>query len=167
MPNGRIILQNCDMSVGGTLTAETNVPSDGTVTDAKFSPDPDNALTAPKQEHNQMYNWCQEASADAFTEKRLLFQALGDGTLTSFIVGCSVVASGGGNAVVRLLKNGSAILTASITLSSSTPAYVPVSGTFSSAAFVANDYFEVEVVTVTATKPKGLYAQLTVDRDYA
>lgn len=89
-------------------------------------------------------------------------------TLVGFqasILVAGVTWAGGGQAVVDLKKNGSSVLSGTITIDGSTVIYTPVIGTFASTALVQNDVLEV-VVTFTAgtgTPAQGLIVTLTLD----
>lgn len=90
------------------------------------------------------------------------------GTLVGFqasILVAGVSWAGGGQAVIDLKKNGSSVLSGTITIDGTSVAYTPVIGTFSSTALLQNDVLEV-VVTFTAgtgTPAQGLIVTLVLD----
>jgi hypothetical protein len=87
-------------------------------------------------------------------------------TLVAFGAGSVSVASGGGNAVIDLLKNGTTILTGTITLDSSNVAYVLEDAAgFTTTSLVAGDVLEFKLTSATATKPKGVFCRLTIRED--
>ncbi len=161
---GRITFADCDVIIGGTLSGEVIVPSDGTVTGDSVSAVDGDQIPASKLRHANCHRYAQDSTTAATVERRVLHRMQGAGTLLGFQVGNVVAATGTGNAVLDLLKNGSSILTGTLTIDSTTTAYtVVVSGTFSSAALVTGDILELKVTSAadgSGAKPKGVWGEL-------
>jgi hypothetical protein len=86
-------------------------------------------------------------------------------TINSFKAGSVTACVGAATITVDLKKNGTSVLSAPITLNSSSTAYVVQSGTVTTTSLVAGDVLEV-VVTATAgggTLGNGVFAVAQVD----
>lgn len=152
------------MFVNGNLGCSTFTPPSGCITDDAVIAQANVATS--KLKHRNWVHYAQESTANAAVERRIIYRCnyAGGGTILKFGVGAVTPAAAAGNAVVRLLKNGATILTANITLDSTTAAYIlKEPAGFTSTALVAADVLEIEVVSVAATIPKGLYFSLLVD----
>lgn len=127
--------------------------------------DSSNPITAAKlqQQYMRVYEQGRGASVASKTGEPI-HVARAAGTVDEFSAGVTVAGvswAGGGQAVIDLKKNGTTILSGTVTINGSTAAFAIVSGTISSAAYVAGDVFEV-VVTVTAgtgTIAQGLFVR--------
>ncbi len=89
------------------------------------------------------------------------------GTVLSFKAGSIVACIGAATVTVDLQKNGSSVLTAPITLNSSSVARVAQTATISTPATAAGDWFDM-VVAATAgggTIGTGLYAEAILDEN--
>ena len=151
-----------DVYISGTLSGPSIVPSAGSVRDASVASDA--AIGGEKLEHDVFASYAQDSTTDATVERKCLHQVQGaTGTIISFNVWCVTLASGGGNAVVDLLKNGTTILSSTITLDSSNTVYVgeEPSG-FTSTSLVAGDVLEFKLTSASATKPKGVSCTLHI-----
>lgn len=88
------------------------------------------------------------------------------GTLKSFKAWNITAASGGDSTTVDLYKNGSSILSSTLTLNAAAGTDVQ-SATFSSSSLVAGDKLEL-VATISGTNTgQGLTAQLRWEEDYS
>jgi hypothetical protein len=89
------------------------------------------------------------------------------GTLIRFLVGAAVAGIGAATVTVKLLKNGTDILTSDLSLTSATAAYTSLStSAFTSTSLAEGDVLEVQVSAVAAgggTLPQGLYAEVVLD----
>jgi len=159
-----VSVQDGDLVIRGKTTPQGGItlPS-ASVGDAQV--DSSNPITAAKlqQQYHRVYEQGRGASVASKTGEPI-HVARGAGTVDSFDAGVTVAGvswAGGGQAVVDLKKNGTSILSATVTINGSTAAFAIVSGTISTAAYVAGDVFEV-VVTVTAgtgTIAQGLFVR--------
>ncbi len=89
------------------------------------------------------------------------------GTVLSFKAGSIVACIGAATVTVDLYKNGASILSAPITLNSSSVARVAQAATISTPATAAGDWFDM-VVTATVssgTLGTGLYAEAIIDEN--
>lgn len=151
-----------DTYISGTLTAQSLVPSAGSVRDASVASDA--AIGGEKLEHDVFASYSQDSTTDATVERRCIHQVQGaTATIISFNVWCVTLASGAGNAVVDLLKNGTTILSSTITLNDTNTVYVgeEPSG-FTSTSLVAGDVLEFKLTSAAATKPKGVGCTLHI-----
>jgi hypothetical protein len=83
--------------------------------------------------------------------------------VTEFRCGPVAAAVGDSTATVDLYKNGASILSAGVLIDSGDAAFAVLTGSISSAAYVAGDVFEV-VITISAgtgTLPQGVWGQPT------
>lgn len=141
-----------------------------TVGDAQITAAAPLGVTKARRRFNRTARQANGSSIATLTE-RIHIGYGANGTVAA--VRCQntgVVGSGGGMSVtVDVKKNGTSILTAVMTINSSTLLNAIVSGSIATAAFVAGDYFDV-VVTATAgggTLPQGLYVDVVFDEDPA
>lgn len=99
----------------------------------------------------------------------LAYRVPAAGTLTEFNAGCITVPIGSATCAVDLKKNGTTVLTAPVSLDSSSVAYTSEAGALSSTAVVADDILTV-VLTVTTpgsdTQATGVYAAIGIDEEY-
>jgi hypothetical protein len=156
-----------DTHVAGTLTAQSLVPSSGSVTNTAVSATA--AIVATKLQQQRVVTYSQESTTDATVERKVIHVVNGaTGTVVSFKAGSVSVASGGGNAVIDLLKNGTTILSATITLDNVNTVYVVESASgFTSTSLVVGDVLEFKITSVASTKPKGVFCQLVLTEDPA
>lgn len=154
-----------DMYVSGNLTSKSYTPVAGSITDDAIESAA--GIQASKLEHRHEITYAQDSTTDATVERKVMHVVYGTtGTLIKFRVGSVSVASGGGNAVVDLLKNGVSVLSATITLDGTNTAYVPEDASgYTSTSLVAGDVLEFKLTSAAATKPKGVFAQLILDED--
>jgi hypothetical protein len=157
-----------NLTVRGALSSESlSIPA-LTVTDAMVSATA--GISAAKLEHEFRPTYAQEASANNAAETRVVWTARAAGVVQAFEVGLvtppdTASGSGGRTAIVDLKKNGTTILSATVTLNSTTVAYALSTATISSSAYVDGDVFTVVVtagVGTTGTYPKGVFAAMTV-----
>lgn len=156
-----------DTYVAGTLTAQSLQPSAGSVVNATVSVSA--AIVATKLQQQRVVVYSQDSTTDATVERKVIHIVNGaTATLVSFKAGSTAIASGGGNAVVDLLKNGSSILSSAITLDNTNTARVleEASG-YSSTSLVAGDVLEFKLTSAASTKPTGVFCQLVITEDPA
>lgn len=143
------------LRVSGAMSIPNNAIGDEQV--SILSP-----ISADKLEHRNVVNFSQVHGSAATAERRVVYCAHGAGTLDFAQAGVTVAAVGDSTVSVDVKKNGTTVLSGAIVLDNSNVAFTPEDGTISSAAYVAEDVFEV-VVTVSAgtgTLPQGLFVQL-------
>jgi hypothetical protein len=148
--------------VDGSLQAKTLVPSDGCVTNAKVVTDAQ--LDAAKLRHRNRGHFTQP-NTTATAERKIVYVARHSGNVLSFVAGSIAICAGAATMTVDLQKNGVSVLTAVITLNSSSVNLVAQAATISVAAYVAGDVFEI-ISTATAgggTIGTGLFASAEFD----
>lgn len=149
-----------DLDVLGTLRAAGLIVPNNSITDAKVSSS--SPIRPAALQQSRSITFAQVHGSVSATERRPVYVAGVAGTLQGFTVGSVVVCAGAATITVNLYKNGSSILTIVPVLDNANTVYVMESGTFSSAAFVAGDVFEI-VLTATAgggTLGQGVFANL-------
>lgn len=125
-------------------------------------------LTVAKQDHQHVCSDGQASGVAATAVTKVIHVAQGPGTVTAFNAGPIVAATGDSTVTVDLKKNGTTVLTGTITLDNGDAAYSKVAGAIASSGvedYVAGDVFTV-VQTVTAgtgTLPQGVFWQATFD----
>lgn len=157
---------NGNLNVAGSITCQSLTPPAGCITAAAIEAAA--GIEASKQEH-QHEPVFRQAHGTAAAARREVLHVVNGATadLISFKVGNVVASIGNSTITVDLYKNGSSILSSTITLNSSSTAYSLSSGTFSSSTAVSGDVFEV-VVTVSAgsgTLGQGVFASLVIRED--
>jgi len=155
-----------DVFVAGNVRAVSMTVPAGAVDDQAVAAGADIAATKLRHEHRPVY--AQESATAAASEARVLHAVRGVAAeAVAFVAGAVVPAVGDSTVTVDLLKNGASILTAAITLSVAQAAYEIVAGAIASAALVAEDVLEVQIVATVGggTLPKGVFAALSVHED--
>lgn len=151
-----------DVIVRGVLRANTIVLTTESVGSTQFSSaDP---LAVAKQVHQYNRSFAQNHGTAAAAQRQVIHVAQGAGTLVSFGGGITVACVGDSTITINLYKNGSTILSSTVTITSSNAANAVEEATFSSAPYSAGDVFEA-VVTVSAgtgTLGQGAFAKLVV-----
>src|SRR5437868_389932 len=115
-----------DVYVGGNLSAQTMTLPANSITDAavKTASPPSGSIAATKLIHRREEIYSQESAttvvSGAYVKKIIRGTTA---TLLDFKAGSVVINVGAATIVVDLLKNGTTILTATITLNSSSVAY--------------------------------------------
>lgn len=134
------------------------------ITDTQVAtPSAGGGLGTDKQKHRYSKTYAQNGNTTNVADRRIIHVARFTGTLREFIVTPRVAATAGSTTVVDLLKNGTTILSVTITLDSTKAAYSINAGAFSSTAVVANDVFEVNVTITGGAPGSGVGAELRVD----
>jgi hypothetical protein len=109
--------------------------------------------------------WGQPHGTAATAERRALYVAGADGTLTDFRVGVVAAAVGDSTVTLDLRKNGTSVLSSAVTLTSSAAAYAKTTAAVATPGYVAGDVFElVQTVSAgTGTLPQGAFAVAAFD----
>lgn len=146
-----------DTYITGTLTAGAmNVPASSvgnTEIEAQAN------ISASKLEHQHNLNVAIFDHATDVSARRVgFFRAESNCTIDKFAVYVTVAAGATTTVSVDLLKNGTTILTGTISITNSHTAYQIVEGTLSSSTLVADDVLEVNVTISGTNEPKGLNA---------
>jgi hypothetical protein len=160
-----------DLYVAGALSCQSFSPPAGCVTDQAVptpSP-PSGAIQATKLQQQRRNRYQQSSSVTVVTDQAVVALVGGTtGTVLTLKAGMAVANVGAATVVVDLLKNGSSILTSTITLNNSLAAYALVStSSFTATALVAGDVLEIKI-TATAgggTLGKGVFAQVSFIED--
>lgn len=151
-----------NVNITGHLSAGSMTVPANTVLDDNVRSDADIEATKLQHQHQITRALSPHATA-ASTKREVLHSVYGaTGTITSFSVGATVAPTGGDSVVVDLLKNGTTVLSGTVTLDSGNSNFVPEDGTVSVTSLVAGDVLEVNVSSVSGTTCKGLYARLVV-----
>jgi hypothetical protein len=149
-----------DLLVRGTAQFGGLLIPNNSVGDAQFkAADP---LTAGKQQHQHAARFAQAGAAAA--ETRAAHHAHAAGTLYGVSVGSVAKAVGDSTATVDVRKNGTTVLSGTVTLNNANANYVAVPAGVGVAPYAAGDVFTV-VVTVSAgtgTLPQGVFASLVL-----
>lgn len=131
----------------------------------------DAAIAASKLEHQHRASFGQESATQASDEAKVVHVVKGAvGTVLKVMCGCVVAPVGAATVSVDILKNGVSILTEPLVLNTTNMnvAYASVEAVVSSAALVADDVLEVNIVETTGggTQMKGLFVHIDLEEDY-
>lgn len=155
-----------DLYVVGGLAAQTMTLPAAAVSNTNVAAAAAIAATKLQHQHQLTLPLTDHATAQTVVRKAIHKVYGTTGTLIAFKVGVTVAATAGNSIVVDLLKNGSSILTSTVTVDSTVAAYaVATASGFTSASVSTGDLLEVSVTTVTGTAPKGVHAVLIVQED--
>lgn len=155
-----------DVIVVGQLFAQGFTSPAASVNNDAIQAGADIDATKLEQERGPVV-WLGTYTEAAAAKRVPIHRARGEGTVIEFVAGVSQAAAAASNAVVTLRKNGSAILTGSVTLDDTVAAYATVTGTLSDTTLAAGDVLEAEIVSVTGTPPKGVWVQCTTREEAA
>lgn len=155
-----------DVFVRGRLSMRTIDLPDGAVSDSDVAADA--AIGAAKLEHQHAINYSQASGTTAAAETKVVHTVQGTaGSLVSIKAGMVTPCSGDATVTVDLHKNGSSILTSTITLDSTQTARELVTGTIDTATTADGDVLEI-VITVSAgtgTLGSGVFAIVVARED--
>ncbi len=169
MPTGSTTFDG-DVFVRGTIYSSAQTYPAGSILDAAIASGANIGAAKLQFQRKIIYvNAASATSATAETKVVFICNAAAGATVVSFRAGCAVANIGAATVTVDLKKNGTTILSAPISLSSSQAAYAAVAAAFASTALVTDDVLEV-VITATAgggTLGKGLFAELIIKENYA
>lgn len=148
----------------GNISAKTMTLPAGTVTNTGVA---DAAgIAATKLDHQHRIAFSQESATTAADVARVVHQVRGaTGTIIAFAAGCVVPCVGDSTIAVDLLKNGVSILSTAAALSVAEAAYAVAATTIATAALVAGDVLEIEIVGTigTGTLGLGVFAAVTIE----
>lgn len=155
-----------DMVVRGHLSATSmTIPNNTVTSDAVQSAA---NINADKLE-SRIYASHAQPNTAATAETRTLFVARRAGIVNHIYVGSIAKAIGDSTVTVDVKKNGTSILSSTVTLNSSNTARIAVAATIDGSLddLVAADWLEV-VITISAgtgTLPTGVFVQVEIDQD--
>lgn len=159
---------NNDLFINGTLTPIGFNPPSGCIDDGAVEASAN--IDTTKLKHRFYAQYAQGSAVAAAAAQQVIYvcnaSSIADAEIVDFFVGNVVEAGTTTTITVKLLKNGTDILSADITLTNSGPAaygVVHASG-FTSTELVAGDVIEIQIVRTTGTNyPEGVFATLVVD----
>jgi len=143
----------------GTVTFLDAKLNDGCVENKHVAAGAEIAASKLEHQHRPVYE--QESDTTSITEARVVHVVKGTaGTLKTFKCGVVVACAGAATVTVDLLKDGVSVLVAAVEINVAHAAYELVAGTINTAAVVAGDVLEVDVVAVAGggTIGKGVFA---------
>lgn len=114
---------------------------------------------AVQHQHQRVY--AQPNGTAGVTERRAIHRAYAVGTVVAVRAGIVTPCVGAATLAVDVLKNGTSILSAPVSVGSSAAAFAAIAGAIATAGYAVGDVFET---SVTATAGGGTLGQgLTVD----
>jgi hypothetical protein len=157
------IIEGTQNFTGAVVLSSVTLPA-SCVTNAKIEAGA--GISASKQQH--LHSKCQSQRNGTInaSQRELIHLVTGaTGTLKSFKAYNITTATATDTTTIDLLKNGSTMLSAVITLNAAATTVVQ-SATFASTSVVAGDKLEVNVVATGAAPGQGLSIQVTLEEDY-
>lgn len=172
---GQIIFPpNTDVLVNGNINCTQVTANSPCITNAMVATpsSPGSAIDTPKQRHRTIITlpFNATSTATAAAVQFLAHYVYGTaGTIVAFGVGSVTIAVGAAAVVCDLLKNGSTVLSATITLdSANTARVIEAAPGFTSTTLAAGDVLEPKITSAVAgggTLPTGTFFRLIVDED--
>lgn len=137
-----------------------------TITDAHISAGA--AISPAKMGHRLEMTISQKLGVDAASEAHVAHVVYGTtGTLLAFRAGAVTPAGSATTVAVDLKKNGTSVLSSTITLNNSQAAYELVDGTISSQTVAADDVLTVHFTLTGSNEPQGVFCQIVWNEDAA
>lgn len=156
-----------DCHVTGALTMGSVTLPTNSVTANKIAAGA--GIEATKLEQRMRQPWAQGDYDDTAVDGRFVLHVVtgATGTIREFKAGCVTPCVGTDTIAVDLLKNGTSVLSADITLSSSETARELVEAAISTMAVAADDVLEVDIVVShsTGTMGIGIFGTMVIDED--
>jgi hypothetical protein len=157
-----------DVVAQGVLSGTQLQVTQASITNAMISTVAAIEPTKLRQQYCPVFS--QVSTADATVDRKVLHVVRGAGGATEFNVGAVTAATGNATITIDLKKAGVSVLTSTITLDSTTAAFVLKAGSLAAGATVlaANDVLEAHISAVnvgTGALPKGVFMQLKVRED--
>lgn len=156
-----------DLFVTGTMVAGSMTLPAACVTDTAVQAGTGIDATKLQHQHQITTPLCDHATSPA--AKRLVMHKVygATGEVVAFSVGVTVAAGAATTITVDLKKNGSSILTSTITVDNTTVAFDAVDAAgFTDTALVVGDVLEAEITAVSGVNlPKGVHAVLVLRED--
>ena len=137
-----------------------------TITDTHISAGA--GVDASKLEHRFEKTISQKLAVDAASEAHVAHAVYGTtGTLLAFRAGAVTPAGSATSVAVDLKKNGTTVLSSTITLNNTQSAYQLVNGTISSASLATGDVLTVHFTLTGTNEPQGVFCQIIWNEDAA
>jgi hypothetical protein len=155
-----------DVVVSGNVSAGTETIPLGAVGDPQVAVGA--RIQASKLQHQFEPVYSQTSTVNAAADRKVLHVVRGaTGTLLDFGAGSITAAQAGSSCVVDLLKNGTTILTATVTLDNAKANFGVISPAgYTSTSLVVGDVLEVQVKTIVGGNPPvGVFARLALVED--
>lgn len=157
-----------DVVILGNLATRTQTIPANSIGDAQVAGLAGIQASKLQQQYDPCYH--QGSTANAAADRQIVHRVKGaTGVIVSMDVGAVVAGTGTASVVFDLWKNGTTILTGTVTLTASTVAFATISpGAFTSTALVAGDVLEVKVTSPSAGTGAlaiGLFAPLCIRED--
>jgi hypothetical protein len=157
-----------DVLINGSLYATGLTIPNSSIRDASVAAGA--GISAAKIQQQEIQLFAQDFTTTIVAQRHLIHWAKGgNGTIQEFRVTVTTAMIGAATATIDLKKNGTTILTSSITIDSTLVAFVIKNPAgYTSLTYVANDFFEVEILTAVAgggTLAKGFSSALIVRED--
>ena len=152
-----------DVYVNGNFSAKTMQLASASVGDAQVQSAAN--INAYKLSHLHRQVYSQPSGAAVVGESRVVFEALNTGTITDFRAGAVTIPVGADTCSVDLKKNGTSVLSAPLSITSSFVSRVSQAATIATPGVVAGDILEVVVTPnhTSGTLPQEVWATLNVN----
>jgi hypothetical protein len=165
MPLSRL---ETDLHIAGRLSAQSFSPPASSITSAAIATPSGTGIEASKLQHQHQHieTLVVHGATPAAIRKTIHVVVGATATLVQFQAG-PITAISSGTVTIDLLKNGTTILSATISLTSVTgTAYAKVSPSgYTSTALVVDDVLEVNQTVSAPVGGGGLWCQLTIRED--
>lgn len=150
---GNVYAEN--LVVGGSVSFPT-----GSINPEALSTSDQASPLSVTQQHAMRY--AQEVGPVAATYRQVIGRARSTGTVVRVYAGCVTPAVGDSEVEIDVLKNGVSIMTAVVTINSSTVAFESKTGLVTTSSFSAGDIFEANFVASmnTGTLPEGCWLEV-------
>lgn len=157
---------NGDLFVNGAFRAKTASLPSSSITNSNVVAGA--GISASKLQHQHQHVYAQEGTNASASARQILHVVVGaTGTVESIKATLTTACIGAATITVDLKKNGTTILSAVISFSSSDAAFTLKAGTISTPAVVVGDVLEIVVVATAGggTLGKGIAAVLKIRED--
>jgi len=153
-----------NLVVGGRFQCSSYSAPSESITTTNFSSAIGDRLEATKQVHQHQVQYNQKHGTAVVTERKPVHIAKGTGSIVEVEAALVVACIGDSTIVVNLYKNGSTVLSGTISFDSGDAAFAKLLATVSSASYVDGDVFEVVVTATvgTGTLGQGLIVNVTL-----
>ncbi len=124
-------------------------------------------IAADKLEHQHVKTmWLSDHATDFAATRRVLHCVYGaTADLIEFSAGSTVLAGATTTVTLDLLKNGTTVLTTTVTLDSTNTAYILEDAVILTATAVTGDVLEVNATITGTNEPKGVFCRLVIRED--
>jgi hypothetical protein len=158
-----------NVQIFGALTAQSMAYPPASIADASIAALAN--INYTKTQHQYVDVYSQVSTANAAVDRHVVYVARGTGSITDVSVGAVTAATSTATATIDVLKNGTSILSAPISLTSATAAFILLAGTLAvnPTPIAPGDVIEISVTAVNAgagALAKGLFARVTGNETY-